>query len=93
MKVWGVSVAPAWILSFVLAGACAALFKLVLGHRARGLFPCWIISLAGFFAAQVISENLGASSQGLPLIGDVYIVQDCLASLLFLAVGGRAKLW
>ncbi|MGQ9674760.1 MAG: hypothetical protein ACUVX1_03745 [Chloroflexota bacterium] len=88
------SISPGWILSFFFAGACAAAFKLLLGHRARGLLQCWAISLVGFLAGQAVSEHFVSQIPvALPQIGDVYWPPGVLTAWLLLFVVARVRLW
>lgn len=88
-----ISIPPGWIMSVLFAGAYAAAFRLLLGHRARGFAQCWLIGWIGFLLGQVAAEHLGSSLPlALPQIGDVRWVQATLAAWLLLFVVARRRL-
>lgn len=88
-----ISIAPGWIMSLLFAGAYAAAFRLLVGHRARGFPKCWVIASIGFLMGQVTAEHLGNSFPFTLLqVGDVRWLPASAGAWLLLFVVGHRRL-
>jgi len=76
--------APAWLLSLLIAGVYGALFHLWRGRSFRELLLYLTASVVGFGLGQMIGSIIGLS---LFMIGPLHIVEASLGSwaLLFIA--------
>ena len=80
--------APAWLLSFLIAGIYGALFHLWRGRSFRELPLYLAVALAGFTLGQLAGDAVGLE---IFTIGPLHVIEASLGSWVFLFVARWLK--